>query len=252
MPVRIASYNVLADGYIRRDRYPQTPPLLLRAEARLPALIERVRGLGCDVVCMQEVQRGVATRLKVRMRGYALEHAHKTGNKVDGATTISRPSIVDTWSLHYADGDGGDRSGHVALAIELDVDGRRLTIVNTHLRWNPPDKRGRDHIGVRQIEELLARVGDRDAVICGDLNVTADSDVMARLAAAGFSDSFAAMPNAYTCNPNGVAKRIDFIMHSRSLTATAEPPVAIDDQTPLPSATEPSDHIPIVASLSWA
>ncbi|MGA9828697.1 MAG: hypothetical protein WBQ57_10260, partial [Rhodanobacteraceae bacterium] len=52
----IASYNVLADAYVRPDWFPRTSPALLEPGARTAAIAERVAGLGVDIVCLQEVE----------------------------------------------------------------------------------------------------------------------------------------------------------------------------------------------------
>lgn len=251
--LRIATYNVLADTYVRPAWYPHTPAELLAAGARYDGLIDRVLGLDADVVCMQEVERPFLTALRRRVSplGYRVELANKAGGRPDGCATISRLPLADSWFLHYH--DDTPPSGHVALAVSLIQGPRRLTIVNTHVRWNPPDKRSRAHIGVRQLEELVDELRARgpldDVIVCGDFNATPDSDVVGRLLAAGFRDAFAALPDAYTCNPNQTAKRIDYLFYGPGLTATPRPLPAIDDHTPLPSRTEPSDHLPVVAEL---
>jgi len=64
------------------------------------------------------------------------------------------------------------------------------------------------------------------------------------------SDAYAAMPQA-TCNSNRNAKRVDYIFHSKSIASVALPIATIDDVTPLPSKSEPSDHLAITATLSF-
>jgi endonuclease/exonuclease/phosphatase family metal-dependent hydrolase len=150
--------------------------------------------------------------------------------------------------LHYSDG-----SGHVALLAALEQDGFCVGVANTHLKWDPPGTPRAARWGYREIAEFL---DERDRaveprcdhwIVCGDFNVTADSDVIEALTAAGFRDAYRGCEHMNTCNANHNARRIDFLMHTAGLTArpVALPP--IDDHTPLPSETEPSDHVAIMA-----
>ena len=66
-----------------------------------------------------------------------------------------------------------------------------------------------------------------------------------------FADAYASAPQP-TCNPHRRATRIDYIFVTAGLDAVAEPVPAIEGDTPLPSATEPSDHLPITARLTAA
>jgi hypothetical protein len=56
-------------------------------------------------------------------------------------------------------------------------------------------------------------------------------------------------PRAFTCNPNGRAKRIDYLLHTADLRANPWPVPAITDTTPLPSDNEASEHLLIAATL---
>jgi hypothetical protein len=62
-------------------------------------------------------------------------------------------------------------------------------------------------------------------------------------------DAYAKLPQAFTANANGRKKRIDFILYSDDFGATPAPIAPIGDDTPLPSDTEPSDHLPIEVRL---
>ena len=104
------------------------------------------------------------------------------------------------------------------------------------------------------MHEILAmRERERDGVpwiVCGDLNARPDSDVVRAFEAAGFAHTHADAP-APTCNANRRAKLIDYIFFERPLAAEPRPVVPLDDTTPLPSATQPSDHVPVTAEFRW-
>jgi mRNA deadenylase 3'-5' endonuclease subunit Ccr4 len=249
----ITTYNVLADAYIKPEWYPHTPAEILEFGTRQQALVNRIKALDADVVCMQEVEPSLMEALSAAFepQGYAIEYAQKSRHKPDGSATLIRGGALESRSLYFDDNPGKKPSGHVALIVKADLGGRTLTVVNTHLRWNPPGQRGADHIGYRQIEELLRHCSPDPMVVCGDLNVTAESDTIQRLLQAGLVDAFCQQPDAWTCNPNGIAKRIDFLFSSPQLKAQCQPLPEIDDNTPLPSASEPSDHLPVSADFMW-
>jgi endonuclease/exonuclease/phosphatase family metal-dependent hydrolase len=148
--------------------------------------------------------------------------------------------------LHYADG-----SGHVALLVVFEIDGGALGVANTHFKWDPPDTPREKRHSFREATELLRAMNDLDPgpwIVLGDLNVEPDSAAIEVFRDAGFDDAHDA--RVMTCNANGRAKKIDFLLHDRRLVAAPASAPPIDDVTPLPSETQPSDHVPLVATFS--
>ncbi|MGA9829300.1 MAG: endonuclease/exonuclease/phosphatase family protein, partial [Rhodanobacteraceae bacterium] len=87
-------------------------------------------------------------------------------------------------------------------------------------------------------------------VVCGDFNLRPGAAPLSRLEAAGFSDAFAGRPGGFTTNSAGGSKRIDYIFYGAGLSCLTAAVAPIGDATPLPSAAEPSDHVPVVAELA--
>ncbi len=85
--------------------------------------------------------------------------------------------------------------------------------------------------------------------MCGDFNATVDSEVLAELLRRDLRDAYAGVEDAFTCNAKARRKRIDFILHDTAFTSTPAPIKAIENETPLPSEHEPSDHLAIAATL---
>ncbi len=223
--VRLATYNVLATAYIRASYYPEVEPRWLDPAWRHPAVVRRVQALEADVLCLQEVEAGVYAALREALPDYVWNWLPKSGGRPDGCATAAR-TVLSTRELVYADG-----SGHVALLTEV---APGLVVANTHLKW---------HQGLPQITELL-RLNPQ--VVCGDLNVTSDDPVLKALCAAGFKDDGNPAPTAVA---NGKAKKIDHVFST--LPMRAEPPPRVMDHTPLPSAEEPSDHLPLVVQVDF-
>jgi endonuclease/exonuclease/phosphatase family metal-dependent hydrolase len=244
---RLVTWNVLATAYIRTSFYPRTERQFLEPSWRHRAIVARARALDADVLCLQEVEAEVFEALQAELRAtHAGELAMKT-EKPDGCATFVRASrfrIDRTERVAYEDG-----SGHVAQVVELSQGDERVIVCNTHLKWDKPKTPAAERWGSRQARaalDVLEKKSNVARIACGDLNVTADSDVIALFAEKGFVDAHRGLPNAYTCNSNELARRIDFIL-ARGANTTPQSPRAIDDQTPLPSEDEPSDHLPLGA-----
>ena len=128
-----------------------------------------------------------------------------------------------------------------------------IRVVNTHLRWGQEGKSPEEHIGYRQIRELIDEQFKTDQtayawIVCGDLNAQSGEPVVRELVGNGFVDAYKGHEQA-TCKLNRRAKRIDYIFHTSGLRAEPGRLMEIDDLTPLPSADEPSDHLALVAAF---
>ena len=262
LPFSLATYNILAQAYITPERYPRTPATVLASTWRRPALVHHVVTLAADVVCLQEVEDETFTAVQqvLEPRGYIGHFARKESGKPDGCATFIRRSALTLRRVHhlrYTDGSGTEpHSGHIALIVLLEYRGRPLGLVNTHLQWDPPDKPRDQQRGYRQISQLLQERGRIDPmceawIICGDLNVTSESHVVAGLRAAGFDYAHRTSGVMYTCNANARARMIDYVFHTETLRAQPVAVPVIDDQAPLPSFEQPSDHLALMAHFAW-
>ncbi len=243
------TWNVLATAYIRSSYYPNTAARFLDAEWRVPAITRRALAFDADVIALQEVEDEVFEALRAALadRGYAGTFAQKKDKPEGGAIfhREERLSLVEARRVEYRDG-----SGHIAQLVTFDREGSRLAVLNTHLKWDQPGTPPALQFGFRQASEIIvlleAQRAAHDAqIVCGDLNVTPDSDVVRELRAAGFIDAHKDLHDIATCNSNGVAKLIDYVFYRGALRATPVRPAAIDDATPLPSEDLPSDHVPL-------
>ena len=88
----IASYNVLADSYVKPQWYPNVDPEVLRWDRRKIALAERVARLDVDIVCLQEVEADAYSLLESSLgaKGYNGVYAKKGGDKPDGCAIFFR------------------------------------------------------------------------------------------------------------------------------------------------------------------
>lgn len=239
--MRFLTYNVLCQAYLRRDYYPQASPEALQEEPRRALLLQRLRDLGADVLCLQEVDRVTGSAVEQQFPGYSSRYLSKTGGKPDGCQIVTSMPVRrwDEWI--YRDG-----SGHVALLAELDWEGGSLWVANTHLKWDRPGKRS---WGWSQMSELLARLkalGATTTVLCGDLNLPPEDEALSLPEAIGLRDAHGGHASAVV---NGKAKKIDYLLISPDLLAFEENVVTLEDGDILPSLTEPSDHVPLMVEI---
>ncbi|CAM3627773.1 endonuclease/exonuclease/phosphatase family protein [Corallococcus soli] len=254
--LRIASYNILADAYVKPEWFPHTPADVLRPRWRQDALARRIAGLDADIVCLQEVEpdRFAALQQAMEAHGYSGVLALKQQGRPDGCAVFHRMERCLGQRAHYFRDrlEDGRISGHLALVVDFDVGGDRLRVACTHLRWDRPDRPVEQHQGMQEAAELIEELVRQDPealwVVCGDFNAQPGEPLVRAFAAAGLIDAYEGQHQP-TCNANGRAKAIDFIFHSRELQAQPVRLPELDDRTPMPSETEPSDHLPITARL---
>lgn len=249
--LRVATYNVLADAYIRPGYFPHTPPELLAPERRRPALLQRLEELAADLLCLQEAEEPLFRAIQERFPSWEGRYLPKGRGKPDGCAIFATRalSLADLPSVAYGDG-----SGHVALSVRVELEDRPLVVTTTHLKWAPPELSPGEHRGCVQLSELLSRrqelCGDASGwVVCGDLNATPDHALLRLAREAGLRPAHADDPP--TCNVHGWCRTLDYLLLSEGLQATPEAPPALDAEDPMPSALHPSDHLPLVTNLTW-
>jgi CCR4-NOT transcription complex subunit 6 len=241
----LLSWNVLADAHVRAAYYPSTPTALLARGARTGAIVERLLASDADVICLQEAEPSLVEAARARLGRYAIHYLPKGGGKPDGCATFVRGLVVrDVHELAYS--DGAPPSGHVALLLEVEHDGVRLGVANTHLKWDPQSR-----FATVQIAQLVkAMHATVPWIVCGDFNVTPDDAANAAFDKERLVDAYGREPlEAFTAVTNGRARRIDFIRHSVGLSVEALPTPRLDDRAVLPSDEHPSDHIPIAVRV---
>jgi mRNA deadenylase 3'-5' endonuclease subunit Ccr4 len=261
VPFTVATYNVLADSYVRGERYPHAPPELLDPARRRGLLLDHLVGLDADVVCLQEVEPAAFAAIADRLSsvGYSGSYCAKAGRRPDGCATFQRDATFTRRAearLEYEDAPAGEpRSGHVAHLVALDHAGGRLGIANTHLKWDPPDTPVELQYGCRQAAQLLLerdrRLPECDGwILCGDFNVTPESEVVALIEGKGLRSAYAEHGDAPTASVAGRAKTIDYLFHGSSLRADPFPVPSLTGLA-LPGPGQPSDHIALVARFRW-
>lgn len=258
----VATYNVLASAYIQRARYPRSAAMVLTQAWRAAALVQQISSLEADIFCLQEVEPQTLAALNARLgsRGYFNRYARKSGGGAEGCATFYRQDLAALSGetvVRFADGLGAEPdTGSIALITIHGISGYRLGIINTHLTWDPPGTAREHQRGLRQVNQLLrehekiAAAAD-DWMIAGDLNVIPGSEIVSLIERTGFRFAHAKRAEMCTCSFNGEVKMIDYLFHSPRLRARPIDSFAIDARTVLPSAEQPSDHVPVIARFDW-
>ncbi len=241
--IRVVSWNVLADAYLRDEYFPHTSAEVLERGPRRKAVADRLEKLaGVEVLCLQEVDTQLFAAAQERLRDSTGHHFKKRG-KGEGVAIFVRHAL--TQDPKFKEHAFTDLSGHVALGVSF----ADVTIVTSHLKWAPDGTAPGDHAGRGQLAELLDTWPSGIRIICGDFNAAPSSDVLELARERGLKDAYSSMDEAFTSNANSKCKRIDYILHTPDFRATPTALPAIKDDTALPSETEPSDHLPIEARL---
>jgi endonuclease/exonuclease/phosphatase family metal-dependent hydrolase len=250
-------------------------------EERQPAILQNLRGIDADIVCLQEAwsddDRSQPAHLADAL---GLHHEYAPAFEVNGAwsgnAVLSRWPIARTEVVELPMEGGGARDtdpGEARVALFVDLDGPRglVQVFCTHLSW-----RG-DWSGVRQAQvaevcRFVASTRPRPfpAVLCGDLNAEPASDEIRMLTGraavpvpgvvfrdawevAGSGDGATITArNPYAAGALDREMRIDFVMvgqpklggagHVRSVRVGGDQPV---------DGVWPSDHLAVVAELRY-
>ncbi len=155
-PVRVATWNI--HGGVGNDR--RYDP------ARIIAVL---RGVRCDIVALQEVASLALHGEFLRQLHDALGLHVVTGrtltrrNAEFGNALLSRFPVVRNQSIELTVGHHEPRN---AIDAWLDVDGREVRVVATHLGLRPAERREQ----VRRILDALAAGPRSVTVLMGDLN----------------------------------------------------------------------------------
>ncbi|MFG3601829.1 endonuclease/exonuclease/phosphatase family protein [Micromonospora chersina] len=234
---------------------PATPPTAVRVVAYnirmgfgldgrldLDALARAVDGSRPDVVLLSEVDRGwllngghdtlalLAGRLRMP---YVFAPA---ADPVWGDAVLSRFPVRAGETRPLA--AHGAPTGAQALGVTLDLGGRDLAVVATHLQ--PPP--GQDPVAqAREVAAFATRyAAGRPLVLGGDLNTEPADPAFAEFTRAGLADALAAARPLRTSPADDPRTEIDHVFVSPGLTASGA----------TASRTTASDHLPVAVTLA--
>jgi endonuclease/exonuclease/phosphatase family metal-dependent hydrolase len=224
--MRLVTYNIRG-GLGMDDR---------RDIGRIAAVIQQARA---DLVGLQEVhqrlpQSGMADQPRALARATGMSCLFgpalaiglgKYGNAVLAAVPARRRAI------HRLPGEGEPRA---ALEVELEMDGRPLTVICTHFGLSTAAREQQAAVLADVVRSARAPVA-----LVGDLNAAPEAPEVKMLLAAGLRH--AAPPVEPTFPADEPRHRIDYVLIAPELVCT----------TCQVLASPASDHLPIVADIGW-
>ncbi len=211
---------------------------------RIAELIKQERA---DIVALQEVDKGVARTARrdlpaelaalTGMTCVFSNNFHYQGGEYGNAVLTRFP--VKRWSNHHYQMIRPNEQRGI-LQLVLDVHGRELVFMNTHIDSRPDD--AERWLNVGEIEELTKKHGDTPVILCGDFNNLPSGRVYERLSAS-FQDAWAkvGVGDGFSFPANNPNKRIDYLWFNH-----AEVLNPLNMWLP---KSEASDHLPLVAEF---
>lgn len=250
--LNIATYNILANAFVKKDRYPYSSPEALDPMQRRQRLYGELDSLDADIYCLQEVEPDAYREISGHFgAAFGGVYAART-DAADGLAIFYKRSLTLRDSQELRDTSHGRGNELAGLVATFEFDGAPLGVVSTHLRWRPAETPLEEHTGLKQLSQILDRC-DADAiawVIAGDFNANSESKVIAAADARGHRISCLKQRPWDTTNINGRRRKIDYLLHApERLVPTPGQLPKLEKRTPMPSEQHSSDHLPLTVSF---
>jgi len=202
-PLRLLSYNCLAEIYANSDLYSYCPDWALSWNYRRRNLLREILSLEADVVCLQEIQADhFEEHFNPAMRRAGYEGIYKAKmresmgrkGKVDGCATFYRRDRFQLIEKHEIEYSTVAREkvkekrllnrlmkDNVALLVVLEdtATNSRVCVANTHIFWDPDQT----DVKLFQVDTFLQEaeryIGPRNLplLIAGDFNSLPESSI---------------------------------------------------------------------------
>lgn len=251
--LKVLTWNVLAPeysapGFGDRDFYEAVRPWV-PWPVRVGRIVARIQQLAPDVACLQEVSPEpwdeLAAALAPSLAGQRL--GKRQPRQRDGVATVVRSGFVETLRSHELSFHDG--TGFVALVQHLRVGDREVVVANVHLKWSKDTTT--QPAQLLEVFEALDAMPKAPRLICGDLNFNPRvHEIWSEFSKRGFACAYT--EHSPTWSANDTALRLDEILYGPGLAVeSVEPLRAISASVPLPDALDPSDHLPMCATLRF-
>jgi endonuclease/exonuclease/phosphatase family metal-dependent hydrolase len=220
----------------------------LDGQVELERIAELVKREHADLVALQEVDKGVE---RTARRDFPAELAALTGltcvfsNNYHyqggdyGNAVLTRFPVKRWTNTHFSMLHPGEQRGILQLVLE--VHGRELVFMDTHLDSRSAAERLQSALEIQQLTEAYR---DRPIILCGDFNDPPGSRTHQKIAEQ-FADAWplAGAGDGFTIPAERPAKRIDYIWLSLRNAL-------VPSELHVPSATA-SDHLPVVGEFRF-
>ena len=268
-PFKVMSFNLRGDfdGGVATDK--PTGWLRKDGEHRRELALRLAREADADLLGVQEAYHNQVQELDAALPGHAFVGVGRDDGAEKGEHSClyyrtSRFELIDSgtfWLSKTPDkpstypGAACPRIATWAVLRDREADGRELLVVNTH--WDHVSAEARRYSAELIRERLKELVGNRAAIVIGDLNATEEDESITTLIGGDdqrLTDSYREFHpqrrdderSFHDFQGGEEGSRIDYIVHTAGLRATAAEIVrtAYDGRYP-------SDHYPVTATLEW-
>jgi endonuclease/exonuclease/phosphatase family metal-dependent hydrolase len=210
-------------------------------------IAQLIKEQNADIVGLQEVDKGVE---RTQRRDLPAELAALTGmtcifsNNFNhqggeyGNAVLTKFPIKRMNNLHYKMLRPGEQRG--ILQLVLDVRGREVVYLNTHIDYRPDDSERWSNVS--EIEALVDKYRGKPIIMTGDFNDFPESRVCRRIATT-FHDTWRLVGagDGFTIPVNHPRRRIDYLWISKD--------GALTPQRAWVPKSDASDHLPVVAEF---
>lgn len=221
----------------------------LDGKVDLQRTVDLMQAAKADIVALQEVDKGTQRTGRMdfpaelaRLSGmtcvFSNNYAFQGGEY--GNAVLTRFPVRQTANLHYRMVRPGEQRG--LLQVVLDVHGRELVLLNTHLDYRADDVERLS--SAAEIGGRLSQYPQRAVMLCGDFNDVPDSRTYQRFGE-WFTDAWgvAGKGTGFTYPAREPSKRIDYIWVLKE--GEIEP---LELWIP---RSEASDHLPVVGEFRF-
>lgn len=248
---RIVTYNILSDDYIRKGLYDHVDAEILEWQNRRSKIVERIKNLDPDVICLQELNATSFAFFKEALKNFEGFFAKKGSSSNDGVGTFCKKKAFKEIRHKAVLCDGTSRCGSMPIQPALFTtlllkNDKVITLVNTKIKWSE-DK---TPCGPQwnHVQFILKSIPQTATIVTGDFNMELDHPFMLNFYSAGLQDRFT---NAYSCYANKSFRKIDYILSTGDLQNTPFESASLSEARPLPNENEPSDHLPLGSVITY-
>lgn len=105
--IRLVTYNILAQSYVKSILFPHSPSPCLKWKARSQAVLARLLSFEADILCLQELDEFESFyKGQLDRQGYSSIYVQRPGKKKDGCGIFyrrGRVSLIEDETVHFND-----------------------------------------------------------------------------------------------------------------------------------------------------